>query len=331
MRGTSVRQEGTASLTRIAVSARHRPARGHVALAAALVVTVCIQATRAETLRTCLAGSMLKGGSASSSEAAGGAADAVGAGMAAVDMGTDSAGDAGAETESRRGGADMGQRRAKKIAQAFKLPELIIKWDSWSTSQMTTAIAAILLSERLGFTVKLDSGTTSKEMYSKLADGTLHLAFEAWPMSNAQEFREYVTTGDASSIEHFPYTTLFGRSGIHEVCSRVPGNMEPGESRCACAGNPTEPMLRSLLAACVLPCFQLWQAGGMQARVAWGADMDVSCFCAQGSAGDSRRSGRLRERGAKELANETRRRIHSKTVQNPKLHGEGSAHCGKGL
>lgn len=136
-------------------------------------------------------------------------------------------------------------RRAVNIPQSFKLDELIVQWDSWTTSQMVTAAAAIVLSERLGFNVRLESGRTSKQAYKAISKGELHAAFEAWPMSNLETYRKYVLDDGAnSSVASFSYSTLFGRSGIFETCSR--SSMDASFSKCS-GGFDTEPILDDAL------------------------------------------------------------------------------------
>jgi hypothetical protein len=52
-------------------------------------------------------------------------------------------------------------------------------------------------------------------MYAALANGTsIHLAFEAWPASNAKIFEQYA---DGVGVKAFAYADLFGRSGLFEV------------------------------------------------------------------------------------------------------------------
>jgi hypothetical protein len=110
------------------------------------------------------------------------------------------------------------------VVQPFLLPKLLVQWDGWPTSQLATSVAAIILKEKLGFDVSLTEGTTSKQQYATLEAGGVHLAFEAWPASNPVEFQEFVTdskeTQTAARVLNFPYTTLFGRAGIFESCSR---------------------------------------------------------------------------------------------------------------
>jgi len=78
------------------------------------------------------------------------------------------------------------------VPQPFTLPNLKIQWDSWGTSQLATAVAAIILNEKLGFNVSLVTDYNAKTMYAGFAAGDIHLGFEAWPASNAEEFKEYV-------------------------------------------------------------------------------------------------------------------------------------------
>ena len=77
--------------------------------------------------------------------------------------------------------ADEGGRRRVSVPQPFMLPELVLQWDSWPTSQIVTAAAAIVLQEKMGFNIKLESGRSSQQVYEALATGDLHMAFEVWP------------------------------------------------------------------------------------------------------------------------------------------------------
>ena len=80
---------------------------------------------------------------------------------------------------------------------------------------MTTAAAAILLREKLGFEVELRDDVSGKAMYAALAaGGAVHLAFEAWPDSNIKSFKQYT---DGDQVQSFPYDDLYGRSGLFEV------------------------------------------------------------------------------------------------------------------
>jgi len=104
---------------------------------------------------------------------------------------------------------------------------------------MVTAAAAMVLSQKLGFTVKLEEGRTSQQVYQALADGELHMAFEVWPESNLATFKQFT---QKRSVEHVPYATLFGRSGIFESCSRS------GSAADSCTENKdTNPILRDFL------------------------------------------------------------------------------------
>ena len=143
----------------------------------------------------------------------------------------------------RMGAGTLGSRRTG-LMQPFELPKLILPWDSWATSQMVTAVAAILLSERLGFNVQLVSGRTTRELIEALSKGEVHMAFETWPASNLETFEAFVNKAD-SSVQAVPYGDLFGRSGIFETCSRQKSNPQGYSS---CTGDiVSEPMLKEVL------------------------------------------------------------------------------------
>eukprot|EP00277_Geminigera_cryophila_P024202 CAMPEP_0179462078 /NCGR_PEP_ID=MMETSP0799-20121207/44575_1 /TAXON_ID=46947 /ORGANISM="Geminigera cryophila, Strain CCMP2564" /LENGTH=923 /DNA_ID=CAMNT_0021264863 /DNA_START=81 /DNA_END=2854 /DNA_ORIENTATION=- len=114
---------------------------------------------------------------------------------------------------------------------AFRVMEqpvssLRLQWDSWTTSQITTAVAGIILSEKMGYNVSLHAGVSSGGVYKALFDGEVDLAFEVWPSGNPVPFKKYarefvaVVAGEAeeeSAVRAYKYTNLFGRSGIFEI------------------------------------------------------------------------------------------------------------------
>ena len=119
--------------------------------------------------------------------------------------------------------------------------ELIIHWGSWETTQMITAVAAVILSEKLGFDVRLESGITARELFPRMTKGEVHLSFENWPESNRESFKQYVTWN--GTINAFQYQRAFGRSGIFETCSRTQATTESTYVTCA-DGLDTKPLLR---------------------------------------------------------------------------------------
>ena len=121
--------------------------------------------------------------------------------------------------------------KGPSVPQPFKLPALKIHWATWDTSEITTSVAAILLSEKLGFPVELVPNYVGRELYEGLSKGEVHLSFEAWPKSNVNSYSQFVGTDfesgqlqDTGDVWSYPYTTLFGRSGLFETCSRLPGD-----------------------------------------------------------------------------------------------------------
>jgi len=115
-----------------------------------------------------------------------------------------------------------------KIPQTYT-GKLRIQWDSFPTSRITTALAAIILSENMGFDVSLESGFSTANMYEEIAGGKkLHLAFETWPASNPVQSSQYAvfyngTHAPQGKVNAYPYINLFGRSGLFETCSREAG------------------------------------------------------------------------------------------------------------
>ena len=92
-------------------------------------------------------------------------------GVSEGDAGEDEVGDA-SEGASADGGGRRAlakgrvSRRTLRPEQPFRLPKLTLHWDSWTTSQMVTTAAAIILSEKLGFEINLEAGRTPKEMFA---------------------------------------------------------------------------------------------------------------------------------------------------------------------
>jgi len=118
-----------------------------------------------------------------------------------------------------------GNEKTGRIPQTYT-GKLRIQWDSFRTSQITTALAAIILSENMGFDVVLEGSFSPANMYKEIAGGErLHLAFETWPASNPAPTSQYVvvyngTHAPQGKVNAYPYIDLFGRSGIFETCSR---------------------------------------------------------------------------------------------------------------
>ena len=111
----------------------------------------------------------------------------------------------------------MCQPQEKKPQQPFRLPSLRLQWDSWKTSQITTSVAAIILSEYLGFDVEFVPGASPAAVYSSLSKGDVHLAFESWPQSNADVFARFTSANASSQVQAVAYSNLFGRSGLFFV------------------------------------------------------------------------------------------------------------------
>ena len=107
----------------------------------------------------------------------------------------------------------------KPVAQPFQLPKLRLQWDSWPTSKITTSLAALILSEKMGFDVELVERYGSRDVYPGMASGSVHLAFEAWPASNPETYAQFVDVEDPQVLG-FPYSALFGRVGLYETCKR---------------------------------------------------------------------------------------------------------------
>ena len=110
---------------------------------------------------------------------------------------------------------------------------------------MTTAVAGIILSERLGFDVELVDGATPREVYKRISAGEIHLAFESWPKSNPNAFRNFTGENASQPVRWTPYSKLFGRSGIFETCSR---SADSDFSKCSDKSMSSSPsMLKDVL------------------------------------------------------------------------------------
>ena len=142
-------------------------------------------------------------------------------------------------------------KACSRVGNPDRIPQtytgkLRIQWDSWPTSQITTALAAIILSENMGFDVVLEDAFSAKNMYEKMAEGQLlHLAFETWPVSNPKKSAEYGkffngTNAPPGKVNSYPYINLFGRAGIFETCPRSAGG-------CASVPSDTGVLLKDAL------------------------------------------------------------------------------------
>ena len=123
------------------------------------------------------------------------------------------------------------QRKSRVVPSNFDLPKLRIAWGYWETAAMTTAIAGILLREKLGFDIEFVN-ITARASYEAIAKGDVHLSFEAWTKSNpgqAHTWEEYDQDKEAErgKMWSFPYRELFGRSGLFEACSRHDPDFHP--------------------------------------------------------------------------------------------------------
>ena len=110
------------------------------------------------------------------------------------------------------------------LPSPFLKPKLKIFWGYWTTHELTTSVAAIILSEKLGFDVELVSDTTARASMQAIAKGDIHINFEFWPGSNPDTYREYAKEFhpdvEPGQVHAFPYKSLFARSGLYETCSR---------------------------------------------------------------------------------------------------------------
>jgi len=107
-----------------------------------------------------------------------------------------------------------------------------LRWDSWATSRLATTVAAILLREQLGLEVELVSGSGqgNAEIYELVATGALHAAFEVWPLGKEASFANFASFDVGSGRGALAFnTSILGRSGIFESCSRDPRD---GSRRC---------------------------------------------------------------------------------------------------
>ena len=110
-----------------------------------------------------------------------------------------------------------------------------IVWDSWETSRMTTAVAAILLSKFLKVRVELvtPSGATTKGVYGSICMDA-DVALEVWPGGKESEFDKYVSTNrsDSKPVLIHRRRNIGGRSGLYESCARrLAGGCSPTEQR----------------------------------------------------------------------------------------------------
>ena len=103
--------------------------------------------------------------------------------------------------------------------QAQASTTIRLQWDPWTSSQLITAIAGILLQEELGFTVEfVRTPANSRDLYSAVSQGVVHAAMEIWPSGASGQVAKNTTDGRIKSID---YARLLGRYGIYETCDRM--------------------------------------------------------------------------------------------------------------
>ena len=108
----------------------------------------------------------------------------------------------------------------KKAQQPFEEP-LRLNWDSWSSSQLVTTIAGILLQQGLGYNVEMvELGTVAgwetsatADLYEAVSTGALHAALEVWPAGKSAQISQFGTYegGVSNRSKITPYTQLHGR------------------------------------------------------------------------------------------------------------------------
>ena len=77
------------------------------------------------------------------------------------------------------------------LREPFKL-----RWEAWESAQLTTAIAAILLSEQMGVNVELvppGDNDYGFQVYEDITTGRMHAAFEVWPTGKEDEFERFAS------------------------------------------------------------------------------------------------------------------------------------------
>ena len=81
--------------------------------------------------------------------------------------------------------------------------------DSWPTSEVVTEVGAILLRERMGFNVTLTpppTGTPTRDLYERVALGSVHLAFDLWPSGKRDQAARWASNnGTANTTWAIPY------------------------------------------------------------------------------------------------------------------------------
>lgn len=88
----------------------------------------------------------------------------------------------------------------------FSQPETIkVRYDSWSSGQLVTEIAAILMEEKLGYTVErvpLAAGSKTKDIYENAFKDEVDIAFTVWPAGKEDARQQW---GDFVKIVNYQY------------------------------------------------------------------------------------------------------------------------------
>lgn len=89
-------------------------------------------------------------------------------------------------------GADCGSDKKSTQPAVSEKPVIKLADMSWLSSEVTTAVAQVLLQDKMGYRVELVPVAVVGEQWNQIASGTIHAQMEVWPRSSAADVTKYI-------------------------------------------------------------------------------------------------------------------------------------------
>jgi glycine betaine/proline transport system substrate-binding protein len=99
----------------------------------------------------------------------------------------------------------------KKSDKTSSKPVIKLADMSWLSSEVTTAVAQVLLQEKLGYPVELVGVTSVGQQWDQMVSGGIHVQMEVWPRSSAADVAKYID--QAKTVENGGELGVVGQGG----------------------------------------------------------------------------------------------------------------------
>ena len=80
--------------------------------------------------------------------------------------------------------------QASQTAEPVQKATIVLGDNSWTTANLNTAVAKIILEEHMGYTVEV-LPISGDEMFPAMENGEVHAVLEVWPSARSAEIQEY--------------------------------------------------------------------------------------------------------------------------------------------